>query len=208
MSSNPTHISAVILAAHAAIAPSPQEHRSTAKHTLTQDDRAHLAELGLRPLHAGAISVRPIASSRRAAHLDRLRELGRAPAQLAASEICDELAPLSDGTAVCTGRTDGPMGQVRVRMTIATRLEDRGDGRVSFVVFNTRPLEAKSLFGWTELAKANGVKFSLDLEPTEDHWTETTRMGVTMSSHVDASERLGEKLVKLDRWLASDLAAR
>lgn len=187
---------------------SGEQHRSTATRTLTQDDRAHIAELGIQPLHSGAISVRSISAEHREAQLDRLRALSHAPVALAPSEICDSLVAQKDGSALCTGHADGPIGDVAVRMSLAARFEEHGEGRYSLVVFNTTPLEAKGLFGWTELAKANSLKLSLDLAPNGDHWSETTRMGVTMSSHSDSAERLGEKLTKLDAWLAGDLARR
>lgn len=198
---------ALVITAFALVAP-PEQHRSTAARNLTADDRARIAELGIRPLHAGGISLRGLSTEHKDAQISRLRGLSRAPAQLAPSDICDNLVQQSDGTALCTGKTDGPIGDVAVRMTLAARLEEKADGQYSFVVFNTKPLEAKGLFGWTELVKANGLKLTVDLQPNGSYWTETTRMGVTMSSHEDCAERLGEKLAKLDAWLAGDLARR
>lgn len=193
----------------AAIAPGEQ-HRSTAAHNLTAEDRNQIAELGIRPLHAGGVSVRSLPIDHRDAQLRRLRELGRSSALLAPSGICDSLVAQPDGTALCTGHADGPLGSdVPMRMTLAARLEERGNGRYSFVVFNTKPLEAKApIFGWTELVRPQGLKLSFDLAPGDDRWTATTRSGVTMTSHTDSAERLGVVLTKLDDWLAIDLARR
>lgn len=203
-----TSLSALVLVALAAVS-SGETHRSTAAHNLTSQDRAQIAELGIRPVHAGAISVRTLSTEHHDAQLDRLRELGRSPVQLAPSGICDSLVAQPDGTALCTGHADGPFGAgIPMRMTLTARFEERGEGRYGLVVYNTKSLEAKSLFGWTELVKPQGLKLSLDLVPNGDHWTETTRSGVGMSSHTDSAERLGEKLTMLDRWLATDLARR
>jgi hypothetical protein len=204
----PASLPSLVLVAFTAIAPSEQ-HRSTATKNLTTEDRARIAELCIRPLHSGAISVRTLPTDHRDAQLSRLRDLSHQPAQLAPSDICDTLVAQPDGTAYCTGHTDGPLGStVAMRMTLAARLEESAGGRYSFVVFNTKPLEAKGLFGWTELAKPNALKLAVDLDPTDCQWNATTRMGVTMSSHADSAERLNAVLRKLDGWLASDLARR
>jgi hypothetical protein len=204
----PVSLPSLILVGLAALSPTEQ-HRSTAAKNLTSDDRARIAELGIRPLHAGAISVRTLATDHRNAQLSRLRALSHSPAQLAASDICDTLVAQPDGTAYCTGHADGPLGStVAMRMTLAARVEEKAAGRYSFIVFNTKPLEAKGVFGWTELAKPNALKLEVDLDPADGQWNATTRMGVTMSSHADTAERVGAVLRKLDGWLANDLAGR
>lgn len=187
---------------------SAEVHRSTAARNLTAADRAGIAELGIQPLHAGGVALRKIPAAHKDAQVTRFRELAAMPVKLAPSDICDSLVAQSDGTALCTGRADGPFGDVPVRMTIGARTIERPGGGYSLVVFNTKPLEAKGLFGWTELAKANAMKLSFDLEPRDDHWEASTRMGVTMSSHTDSAERIGDVLTKLDTWLATDIARR
>ena len=127
--------------------------------------------------------MRSLSIDHRDAQLGRLRELGRSSALPAPSGICDSLVAQPDGTALCTGHADGPLGSdVPMRMTLAAP-GGAQQRPLPFVVFNTKSLEAKApIFGWTELVRPHGLELSLDLTPGTDRWTATTRSGVTMTS--------------------------
>ena len=174
--------------------------------SLTADDRARLSQLGLRRLHAGAVATHKIPKTDAARQVARLRSLARSVGQFAPSEACDGIVSQGEGTGLCTGHVDGPLGKVPVRMPVSTRVTEGADGTIRLVIQNHQPMEAKPLLGWSEVVAPGHLKVVYEMHPTEDGWQVYTRVGVEMSAHEGSAKTISAALLKLDAWLTRELA--
>jgi hypothetical protein len=178
--------------------------RQSTNDTLTQDDRDRLQGLGLGKLHASAVSLHRI--PKRPGQMARLHALVHAVGGFSPSEACDGIVTEGDGTGLCVGSVDGPLGKVHVRMPVAARLTERADGSIRLVISNHRPMEAKPLFGWSEIVAPGHLKVVYDMFPTDDGWLVYARVGVEMSAHASSARTISDALLKLESWLTRELA--
>jgi hypothetical protein len=174
--------------------------------TLTPDDRFRLRGLGLPTMHSAAVVLHEIPRTDAARQVARLRTLARSLDQFAPSDVCDHLVATGDSRGLCTGHVDGGFGKVSVRMPVAAKLTEGAGGSLRLVVFNPQPMEAKPLFGWSEIVPPGGLKLAYDLFPTEEGWLVYTRVGVQMSAHEGSAKTISEALLKLESWLTRELA--
>ena len=89
--------------------------RSVADGSATAQDRASLHGLGAQSLHAGVVLMHKI-PKRNEAQLKRLRALVSAVDGFAPSGACDEIVREGNGSGLCAGTADGPLGKVKVRI--------------------------------------------------------------------------------------------
>lgn len=178
--------------------------RSTTDHSLTSEDRQHLAEIGLAKPQWAAVITRKIGRSD-ARQLARLQALTRAPELFAPSGACDEIASRGDAQALCMGHATGPLGAVEVRMPVATQLEHTPDGALHFALHNPTALEAKAVFSWTTLVAPGHLRVAYELLPDQDGWLVYVRAGVEMSAHAASAKDIGDALLKLEAWLSHEL---
>jgi hypothetical protein len=178
--------------------------RQSTNNTLTAEDRARLGALGLRSLHAAAVSLYKI--PRRDGQMRRLRALAHAVGGFSPSEACDGIVTQGDGVGLCTGSVDGPLGRIPVRMPVSARLSEGPDGSIRLVISNDRPMEAKPLFGWSQIVAPGHLKVVYDMYPAEDGWLVYSRVGVEMSAHEGSAKTISDALIKLESWLTRELA--
>jgi hypothetical protein len=180
--------------------------RSTAEKTFTAEDRTRLGELGLAKPTSAAVILRKIARSEGPRQLARLEALARSPEGFAPSGACDEMVGQGEASALCSGHVAGPMGNVPVRMPVATRLKHGSDGSVHLTLFNPRPLEAKPLFSWSSVVSTAHLQVSYELFPDTDGWLVYVRVGVEMSAHEGSAKTISDAMLKLEAWLTQELA--
>jgi hypothetical protein len=174
--------------------------------TLTPDDRFRLRGLGLPSMHSAAVVLHEIPRTDGARQMARLRSLVRSLDQFAPSDVCDHLVATGESRGLCTGRVDGGFGKVSIRMPVAVKLTEGAGGSVRLVLFNPQPMEAKPLFGWSEVVPPGGLKLAYDLFPTEEGWLVYARVGVQMSAHEGSAKTISDALLKLESWLTRELA--
>jgi hypothetical protein len=179
--------------------------RQLANNTLTQDDRMRLNALGLGTLHSAAVSIHKI-PKRDVEQIARLRSLARAVGGFAPSEACDGIVTEGNGTGLCTGSVEGPFGKVPVRMPVSAKLQESSDGRVLLTISNDRPMEAKPLFGWSEIVAPGHLKVVYEMFPADGGWLIYTRVGVEMSAHKSSAKTISDAMLKLESWLTRELA--
>ncbi len=180
--------------------------RSTAEKTFTAEDRARLGELGLTKPSSAAVIHRRIPRSEGPRQLARLEALAHSPEGFAPSGACDEMIGQGEASALCSGHVAGPMGNVPVRMPVATRLRHGSDGSVHLSLFNPRPLEAKALFSWSTVVSPEHLQVSYELFPDPDGWLVYVRIGVEMSAHEGSAKTISDAMLKLEAWLTHELA--
>lgn len=180
--------------------------RSTAERNFTAEDRARLGELGLAKLSSAAVILRKIPRSEGPRQLARLEALSRAPEGFAPSGACDEMVGQGEASALCSGRVDGPLGSVPVRMPVAAKLKHGSDGSVHLSLSNPRPLEAKGLFSWSSVVSPRHLQVSYELFPDPDGWLVYVRVGVEMTSHEGSAKTISDAMLKLEAWLTRELA--
>ena len=180
--------------------------RQSTDGTLTPDDRARLRALGLGRLHSGAVVLHKIPRRDPSRQLARLRRLVRAVGGFAPSEACDGIVTTGDGTGLCTRSVDGPLGRVPVRMPVSAKLAEEASGAVRLVITNHQPMEAKPLFGWSEVVAPGRLKVVYEMYPCDDGWLVYTRVGVDMKAHEGSAKTISDALLKLDAWLTRELA--
>jgi len=180
--------------------------RSSHDGTLTPDDRFRLRALGLSALHSGVVALHKIPKTDASRQIARFRKLARAVEGFSPSGACDEIVAEGEGSGLCTGSVDGPLGKVPVRMPFAAKLTEGEDGSLHLLMRNMRPLEAKPLFSWSPVVAPDHMKFAVDLYPTDDGWLVYTRIGVDMSAHESSAKTITDALVKLDTWLSRELS--
>jgi hypothetical protein len=180
--------------------------RQSTDNTLTADDRARLRGLGLGTLHSSAVALHRVPRTDAARQMTRLRALVKTPGGFAPSEACDGIVTQGEGTGLCTGTVDGPLGKVPVRMPVSAKLSEGQDGTVRLVITNHKPMEAKPLLGWSEVVAPGHLKVVYEMFPTEDGWLVYTRVGVEMSAHEGSAKTISDALLKLDGWLSKELA--
>lgn len=174
--------------------------------TLTADDRFRLRGLGLPSMHSAAVVLHEIPRTDGARQIARLRTLARSLDQFAPSDVCDRIIATGESRGLCTGRVDGGLGKVSIRMPVAAKIIEGTSGALRLVVFNPQPMEAKPLFGWSEVVPPGGLKLAYDLFPTEDGWLVYARVGVQMSAHEGSAKTISDALLKLESWLTRELA--
>ena len=180
--------------------------RTLADGTLTADDKFRFRALGLPHMHSAAVVLHKIPRTDGARQVARLRTLVRSLDQFAPSEACDGIVATGEAKGMCTGHVDGPIGKVPVRMPVAAKLTEGQNGALHLVISNHLPMEAKPLFGWSEVVAPGGLKVAYDMFPTEDGWLVYVRVGVQMSAHEDSSKTISAALLKLESWLTKELA--
>ena len=180
--------------------------RSTAEKTFTAEDRARLGELGLTKPSSAAVILRRIPRSEGPRQLARLEALARSPEGFAPSGACDEMVGQGEASALCSGHVAGPMGDVPVRMPVATRLRHDSDGSVHLSLSNPRPLEAKPLFSWSSVVSPERLQVSYELFPDPEGWLVYARIGVEMSAHEGSAKTISDAMLKLEAWLTHELA--
>ncbi len=180
--------------------------RTSLDGTLTADDRGRLRALGLGKMHSAAVVLHHIPKTDAARQISRLRMLAHRVDGFDPSGACDRITAEGDGTGLCTGSVDGPLGRIPVRMPVAARLTESGDGSVHLLISNVRPMEAKPLFAWSPVVAPGHLKVAIDLYPTDDGWLVYTRVGVEMSDHESSAKTISDALLKLDAWLSRDLS--
>lgn len=179
--------------------------RSSEEGTLTDDDRLRLREIGLARPQSAAVVVRKIRRAD-AAQLSRLRALVQAPEGFGPSGACDRISGQGEAHAMCTGHVRGPLGEVPVRMPVAARLVEGGDGSLHLFLSNPRALEAKPFLSWSTVVAPEHLKVSYELFPQPDGWLVYTRVGVEMSAHGDSAKTIADAMLKLDAWLSRELS--
>jgi len=180
--------------------------RSSQDGTLTQDDKQRLRALNLSTLHSAAVVLHRIPKTDAARQIARLKKLSQRVDGFAPSGACDGITSDGDGTGVCTGSVDGPIGRIPVRMPVAAKLTESADGSIHLLIHNLRPMEAKPLFSWSPVVAPEHLKVMVDLFPTDDGWLVYTRVGVEMSDHASSAKTISDALLKLDSWLSRELA--
>jgi len=180
--------------------------RTSLDGTLTADDRGRLRALGLGKMHSAAVVLHHIPKTDAARQIARLRVLAHRVDGFDPSGACDRITSEGDGTGLCTGSVDGPIGRIPVRMPVSARLTESADGSVHLLISNVRPMEAKPLFSWSPVVAPGHLKVAVDLYPTDDGWLVYTRVGVEMSDHESSAKTISDALLKLDSWLSRDLA--
>jgi hypothetical protein len=179
--------------------------RSTFDHNLTSDDRASIGELGLgQQVQAGAVVIRKI-SKNDGKQIERLRQLVAALDGFKPAGLCEKIVGQGFGRALCTATTEGPLGSLPVRLPMAAKLEPH-DAGTRLTLRNERSLEVKVLFSWMEIVRPNNIQLAFDLMPQPDGWLLYTRVGVNLAKRQDTADKLCKLLLKLDTWLAQDLA--
>jgi hypothetical protein len=180
--------------------------RSSLEGNLTQDDKQRLRALGLGTMHSAAVVLHRIPKTDAARQLARLKKLSQRVDGFAPSGACDGITSDGEGTGLCTGSVDGPLGRIPVRMPVAAKLTEGGDGSIHLLIHNLRPMEAKPLFSWSPVVAPDHLKVMVDLYPTDDGWLVYTRVGVEMSEHESSAKTISDALLKLDSWLSRELA--
>jgi len=179
--------------------------RSLADGSATPQDQNNLHALEAQSLHAGVVLMHKI-PKRNDAQAKKMQHLAQAVDGFAPSGACDAIVREGNGTGMCAGTADGPVGKVPVRMPFATRLSDGAGGSLHLAIWNPRPMEAKSLFSWTPLVSPDHLKMQVDMYPVTDGWLVYTRIAVNMREHHCSAKQIAAALEKLDRWLVSDLS--
>lgn len=179
--------------------------RSTMDHNLTSADQANIRELGIGQPHAGAVVIRKI-SKNEGRQMERLQELATGLDGFLPAGLCDRIVAQGAGRALCMATTEGPLGSLPARLPMEARFERREGGATRLVLRNARSLEVKFLFSWMEIVKPNNIQVAFDLLPQPDGYLLYTRVGVILSKREDTAEKLCTLLLKLDTWLAKDLA--
>jgi hypothetical protein len=196
--------------AQAALPPALEQggfvRRSTADHTLTSEDRRRFRELGLANPQSAAVIIRKLARSEGPRQLARLQALTHAPEGFAPSGACDEIVAQGEAHALCTGHASGPFGNVAVRMPVAARLVQSADGGLHLALHNPKALEAKGLFSWSTVVRAEHLQVAYDLLPDGDDWLVYVRVGVEMSAHEDSAKEISDAMLRLEAWLTGQLA--
>jgi hypothetical protein len=180
--------------------------RTLADGTLTADDRFRFRALGLAHAQSAAVVLHKIKRTDGARQIARLRSLVRSVDQFAPSEACDRIVSTGESKGLCSGRVDGPFGKVSVRMPVAARLTEGADGAFRLLISNPLPMEAKPLFGWSQVVAPGGLKVAYEMFPTDDGWLVYARVGVEMSAHEGSAKTISDALLKLESWLTRELA--
>jgi hypothetical protein len=180
--------------------------RSSLDGTLNADDRSRLGALGLGKMHSAAVVLHRIPKTDQARQVARLKKLVRSVDGFAPSGACDGITSEGEGTGLCTGSVDGPLGKIPVRMPVAAKLTESDGGAMHLAISNMRPMEAKPLFSWSPVVEPGHLKVVVDFYPEGDAWLVYTRVAVEMSEHESSAKTISDALLKLDAWLSRDLA--
>src|SRR5205823_848269 len=113
--------------------------------------------------HSAVVVLHKVVRTDGARQLARLRMLAHALDQLGPSEACDGIVVLGDGRGLCNGQVDGPVGKVSVRVPITATMTEGANGSLSVVFANPAPMEAKGVFGWSDVVAANRLKVAYDM---------------------------------------------
>ncbi len=179
--------------------------RSIADGSITAQDRSSLRALGPRSLHAGVVLLHKI-PRRDDVQQKRLRKLSSAVDGFAPSGACDAIVREGNGTGLCAGTADGPLGKVPVRMPVAARLDDGANGSLHLTIWNPRALEIEALLSWSPVVAPDHLKMQIDLFPVADGWLVYTRIALEMSEHTGSAKEIADAMEKLDRWLVRELS--
>ena len=180
--------------------------RTSAENTLTPEDRFRIRALGLPHTHAAAVVLHKIRRADGGRQLLRLHELVLSLDKFAPSDACDAIVATSASKGLCTGHVDGPIGNVPVRMPVSATLTEAEGGALHLVMTNHLAMEAKALFGWSQVVAPNHLKVAYDMFPTDDGWLVYVRVGVEMSNHEGSVKTISDALMKLESWLTRELA--
>jgi hypothetical protein len=180
--------------------------RSSADNTLTPEDRSRLRALNLPHAQSAAVVLHKINRTDGPRQIARLNALVRSVDKFAPSDACDGIVATGESRGVCTSHVDGPVGKVAVRMPVAAKLTEGQGGVIRLVMTNPLPMEAKPLFGWSEVVAPQKLKVVYEMFPMDDGWLVYVRLGVQMSKHEGSAKTISDALLKLEGWLTKELA--